>query len=138
LLEYVNQFMSQKSPAVVSAGLVLRRAEGDLGSRSVSARTHRVCGAVGGGVRVDADFTKGVAEPGFHEGACRRVERLTGRAQDLMYDGRGRCGHSAQAGGQALEAHLAPAAFRALPSHPGHAAAGTPALQHVPARQQEG
>jgi len=123
LLEHVNQFMSKKSPAILSAWPVLLRAKSDLGSRSISSRTHRVCRAIGSGVRVDAYFAKVVTEARFHEGAGGRVERLAGRAQRLMDDGRGQ-GRPVAAVGPALQARPLLAALLALAVHAGRAAAG--------------
>jgi hypothetical protein len=90
LLNDVRQFMGQQPSTRLPVGLVLTLAKDDVLPDGVSPGVH--CAGRGRAltVRVYPDGGEVVVEARFHSLTRSRVQRLTGRAQNFVHDGRHR------------------------------------------------
>jgi len=88
LLHYVSQLMRQQVPTHACSRHVLLHRKSDIFAHRIRQRIHCPCRFGRPCIRVDADAAEVVAEAGLEEGAGGGVERLAGRAQYFVHDGR--------------------------------------------------
>ena len=137
LLDHVGQFVGQEFPARARRGREPAGIKYHVVTDGVRDRVHGASRLRCPGVGVDPYATEVVAEPQLEIRLSGIVQRLAGRAQDLVHDRRGQSGAVSPCN-LALNAQVLLAALCAHLTHPGCAAASAFALQQPAASRHEG
>src|SRR5678815_5522055 len=87
LLHDMSQLMGEQLSAGRGSRPVVSRAENNLRANGVGQSIYCMSGFVGAGVGMHAHFAEVVSEARLHDGPCRSVEWLAGRAQDFVDKG---------------------------------------------------
>src|SRR6185503_15358225 len=84
LLDDVRQLMRNKPPTVARVRAISTGAEDDVASDRISQRIDRMSGRAGAFIGVNTNVTEVASKTWFHECARRAIERMTGRAENIV------------------------------------------------------
>src|SRR5262245_16419683 len=87
LLNDMGQFMGEQLSAGRGSWPVVSLAEDNLRADGVGQSIYCMSGFAGAGVGMHAHFAEVMSEARLHDGPCRGVEWLAGRAQDFVDKG---------------------------------------------------
>ncbi len=88
LLNHMSELVRQKATALTCVRRIASCFENHFSSDRVRERPHRLRGFRRIGINMDADSAEVVPEAWLYEGACCRIEWLSGRTQHLVHNWR--------------------------------------------------